>query len=419
MQNRGYWAELRLKQQLGIAGLLSCLAILIWFSVRLVSTRMLHSEECNTVFGAHLLALGQGSISTQTPNLLQLVLAWILPASNRAIDIFISARYLMLEIFWMNILLLALATGERLLSVRGLVALCLAASLAPLWDYGMEICPDNIVLLAVLLLWCSVRVSEPKPQLFLLAGALTAAMQFVTFKSLLYFLPISVGFFLFPPSRLTISRRKLAAWWIAGASAAFFTIGIVYAFFGLWHGYVQAMFSIFKTSGPSGDIEIWSMPGHLIAETPLLLAVAVAGCSAILLLIKRDGFKSQTWSGCAPEAALMLLAITVSLIHPAGFRSGLLFFVPSAFLFAWRYLSREVANVQLPASTLIPIVSVLVFAHALPFGRAIQHLRDSRILRQERLMLVSETLSDKREGLGFRRGRDAPNPSRLLTLAFK
>jgi hypothetical protein len=193
----------------------------------------------------------------------------------------------------------------------------------------------------------------------------------------------------------------LAAWWTLGASAAFVTIGIVYAFFGLWHGYVQAMFSIFKTSGPSGDIEIWSMPGHLIAETPLLLAVAVAGCSAILLLIKRDGFKSQTWSGCAPEAALMLLAITVSLIHPAGFRSGLIFFVPSAFLFAWRYLSREVANVQLPASTLIPIVSVLVFAHALPFGRAIQHLRNSRILRQERLMLVSETLSDKEKDWVF------------------
>ena len=105
----------------------------------------------------------------------------------------------MLEVFWLNVFLLALATGERLRSRGGLLALVGAATLAPLWDFGFEIRPENLLLCGVLLMWCAVRVRPKGLQPFFIAGVLTAGLQFVTVKAVLYTLPISLAILAFPP----------------------------------------------------------------------------------------------------------------------------------------------------------------------------------------------------------------------------
>ncbi len=107
----------------------------------------------------------------------------------------------MVTIFWLNLALIALATGERLLSRRGLVALLAAATLAPLWDYGFEIRHDNLLLTGLLLTWCVVRVRPKGPPSYLVAGALAVAMQFTAYKAFVYVIPISLAILVFPSAR--------------------------------------------------------------------------------------------------------------------------------------------------------------------------------------------------------------------------
>src|ERR1019366_476825 len=172
--------------------LLASLAGLLWFSHRLTGVRVYHADECQNVSMARIIATGQTKAFYAETGLFQMgLLAWLARGATRSADMFVPARFVMLEIFWLNVVLIALATGERLWSRRGLVALVGAATLAPLWDYGFEIRPDNLLLCGVLLLWCVVRVRPTGLQPFIIAGALTAGLPFIAFKGLAFALPIS------------------------------------------------------------------------------------------------------------------------------------------------------------------------------------------------------------------------------------
>src|SRR6478752_10435060 len=122
--------------------LIVALAALVWFSHHLAGIRIYQVDECENVCVAKILAAGQQSSSYVFLSLLHFPLAWISRGATHAIDLFVAGRFLMLEIFWLNIVLIALATGQKLFSSGGLVALLGAATLAPLWDYGFEIRHD-------------------------------------------------------------------------------------------------------------------------------------------------------------------------------------------------------------------------------------------------------------------------------------
>ncbi len=220
---------------------------MIWFSHRLAGIRIYHADECQNVYMARVMATGQVKTFYAGASLFQWgLLSWLVRGATRSVDMFVAGRFVMLEIFWLNVVLIASATGERLLSRRGLIALVGAATLAPLWDYGFEIRPDNLLLSGVLLTWCVVRVRPTGLQPFFLTGALAAGLQFVAFKALLYTLPISGAILAFPPSGQRASRWKLVLAWATGALGVFLLLRLTYGAAGLWD-------TIWRTSAGRGD----------------------------------------------------------------------------------------------------------------------------------------------------------------------
>ncbi len=115
------------------------------FSLYLAASRIYQVDECENVFIARILATGQMDNFFSFLSPLQFALSWLARGATQSIELFASARCFMLLVFWVNLLLLAVATGERLLSRRFLIALAGAATLAPLWDYGFEIRGDNLL----------------------------------------------------------------------------------------------------------------------------------------------------------------------------------------------------------------------------------------------------------------------------------
>src|SRR5688572_4682164 len=85
-------------------------------SLSLAGMRIYHVDECQNVFMARVLATGQAENYFASPSLLLVPLIWLLGAGNQSADLFASARLISLLIFWLNLVLIAMATGEKLLS---------------------------------------------------------------------------------------------------------------------------------------------------------------------------------------------------------------------------------------------------------------------------------------------------------------
>ena len=144
------------------------IAFLGWISFYLAAMRIYQVDECLNVFRARRISYGQ---SVPGSDLFQLILSLVLPKGARAADLFASTRLITWLIFWLNLILLALATGERILFRRWLVALAGAVTLAPLWDFGFEVRHDNLCLTGILLMWGMVRFQSPRLGAFFFLGA--------------------------------------------------------------------------------------------------------------------------------------------------------------------------------------------------------------------------------------------------------
>lgn len=318
--------------------LLASLAGLIWFSQRLAGVRIYHADECQNVSMARIIATGQTKTFYAGAGLFQTgLLVWLARGATRSVDMFVTARSVMLEVFWLNIVLIALATGERLLSRRGLIALVGAATLAPLWDYGFEIRPDNLLLSGVLLLWCVVRVRPKGLQPFFVAGALAAALPFIALKAVVFTLPISAAILVFPPPGQRAPRWKLALAWASSALGMFVLIRLTYGAAGLWDVYVADVSRVLRDATGGNRFGPAEALGRLLGQTPLLLAFLTAALFVVALDLRRRGKAALTWDGALPEALLFLAALAALLINPAPEPYNLLHLVPYAFLLAFRY----------------------------------------------------------------------------------
>ena len=182
-----------------IGGITLVLAYLfLKFSLYLAASRIYQVDECENVFVARILADSQAGDYYTFLSLLHWPLMWLARGATQSTELFASARCFMVLVFWLNLLLLAVATGERLLSRRFLIALAGAATLAPLWDYGFEIRHDNLLLTGLLLFWCVVRIAPARPQSCVIAGAIAMALQFIAFKAFVYTVPLSFFILVFP-----------------------------------------------------------------------------------------------------------------------------------------------------------------------------------------------------------------------------
>src|ERR1051325_455112 len=344
-------------QGLAITVIVGALAFLAWFSWRISAMRIFQVDECTEVYVAKVLTFGPERIAgLRDIGLFQVFLSWVITSGHRAMELFVSARFVMLEIFWLNLVLIAVATGETLSSLRGTIALLGAAALAPLWDYGMEVRHDNPFLTGMLLLWCLLRVRPSGVQSYFAAGALVVLMQFIAFKAFVYTVPLSVATLLFPPPGHNSPRWKLCAGWLAGVAAAFVAVRICYGALGLWAAYKSGFGLISAASTGKirfgAGIALKRLPG----QTPLLLAMTTAGIVGMATELWRCRLRAITWNGNLPEATLFFVALAALLINPTPFPYNLLHLVPYAYIFGFRYSAAILSDIPLKP-TLVPVLA--------------------------------------------------------------
>lgn len=408
--------------------LLGGLAALMGFSVYLAATRVYQVDECMEIIVARVLASGERKTFQGSIGLLQFPLACAVRGATRAVDFYVAGRLVMVGIFWLNLALIALATGERLLSRRGLIALLGAATLAPLWDYGFEIRHDNLLLTGLLLIWYVVRVRPKGPPSYFVAGALAVAMQFAAHKAFAYVIPLSLAILIFPSPDHKAPRWKLVLCWTVGAIGMLVALRLIYGAcdaMGSWEGNRESVQFVSKLATGGDRFGPGIALGRLLYQTPLLLALVASGLVALAVDQFRRGKAALTWDGSLPEALLLAVAFAALIVNPTPFPYNLLHLVPYSFLFAYRYATvmfREIRD----ASGLLPAVgSVLVFVHLVPFYVATRRHWDRPNIRQTCLMRLAEDLTDPIkdpvfEGTGMVLTRPTIGPNALLhSLSFK
>ncbi len=380
--------------------MLGVLVILIGFSVWLALTRIYQVDECQNIYMAHVLALGQTARFFTNGSLFLLgPLSWITKAAISSADMFIAARLLFLAVFWLNIFLLALIVGERLSSLRGLIALITAATLAPLWDYGFEIRHDNLILTGVLLIWWAARVKQMGILSYVLIGAATTTLLFVAVKTIVYVLPLSFAVLVCPPPDHKKRRWQLGLAWLVGALCALVVIRTCYGASKAWDIYLAVfhgvtVYSANKAGGSGGRFWPWITLSRLLWQTPLLLGTTTAACLAIIIDVVRRGKAAITWKGNLPEVLLLLGALGALLANPTPFPYNLVNVVPYAFILAFKY-GAELWDELHDHTQLRPFFgTILIFAHLLPFSIATERHLNWPNFRQRTLMRLAENMTD-------------------------
>lgn len=374
-----------------IAGILA----LGWFSFYLAAMRLYQVDECGNVYVAHMLSLGRTEAGM---DLFQFLLSRGMGAISRSVDMFAYARVVCLMIFWLNWILLAMATGEKIFSRRWLVALAGAATLAPLWDYGFEVRHDNLLLTGILFMWGLVRFQPPRLSNFFVVGACFVALEFNSIKAVLYTFPISFAILVFPPPGARLPRWKLIGAWLLGAVVAFLALKLIFSYAGQGKNYLTQVQSVAAVPGES--LRFWpfkiTLP-RLLTQTPLLVALIVAAVVSCCATLFRDRRAALNWDGILPETLLLGAAFAALFVNPNPYPYNLLHIVPYAFLLAYRY--GAALWKQIPQhSVFAPVaLSVVAFTHLVPFGKATQRHLDRPNFRQEEIMNLSESLTDPKK----------------------
>ncbi len=381
-----------------LIALLSVAAVLglVWFSFHLAGNRIYQVDECTEVYVARILGTGQDKV--QSPGhitLFQVLLSPVMGGQLSSSDLMATGRLVMFVIFWFNLLLIALLTRVPLMSWQGVLAVLGAATLTPVWDYGFEIRHDNLLLTGLLIMWALVRLRAPGIWAFFILGILTAALQFVAFKAFVYTVPISlIGIFLVQDARVR-NRLKLLGAWVLGAAGSLLVLRVVLGNAGWWELFMVGSETLANTSAGGRRFPPWQTLGRLLTQTPLLLGVSVAGLICVGIEIFRRRNIRFDPDGYFPEALLLLLALAALLVNPAPFAYNLLFLVPFAYIFAFRF---GVALVDaLKPSHGIPwlpiLVALVLFTHFGPFWTATRRHLAMTNYRQEKLMRIAENLT--------------------------
>lgn len=374
-----------------LTGLLSAFAL--WLAV----TRIYQVDEAQNLFMSRVLATDRTDTYFSNALLWMLgPLSWLGRSAPDAASLFLEARLIFLGVFFLNIVLLALATGVRLGSKSGKLALLGAATLVPLWDYGFEIRHDNLILTGLLLMWWLGRVRPRGGLSFAAIGFLTVVMVFMAFKAFAYVVPLSGALLLFPPPGHDRSRLRLLAAWVAGAAAGALLALLAYQVSGQWSVFAASFHS--GASAMAADAGSRFGPGialsRLPTQTPLLLALAAGALIALGLALRREGWKALDWAGTAPETLLVLGALGVLWINPTPFPYNLVNLVPFLYLLAFRFAAPLAEGLAARPGYLPLALGVVIFTHTVPFVSATWRHLDWTNDRQVLLMRTAEAMTD-------------------------
>jgi hypothetical protein len=297
---------------------------------------------------------------------------------------------------WVNALLMVKGAGFRIRSRSGLWALLLAATLAPLWDYGFEIRHDVPLLTATLALWCLVRRPGPAGVRFLLAGAVAAFMEMIAFKGFMYALPLlALGFHLERPRGpgRTLGRLGLV---LAGLIAGLALGRVLHGLAGTW----ELAWTAFKDTGAyaANHVERFQPWGTLIrifTEAPLLGAGALAALAVPLLPPRAGSFRAFLACEWFPEWCFAVLCLVLLLANPTPFPYNLLHLVPALTILLMRFrepIIRALGAMAPPARQMV--VGALVILHVLPWAAATDRHVDMGNDRQQEVAGLAEAMTD-------------------------
>lgn len=322
------------KRALGTALTAVALVALAVFSEYLSIHRIYQVDEVETVFTTRILALHRTADFVASANLFMLgPLEWIAGATDHAATIFRTDRLIFFVVFWINLCLIVRCTGVRLRSQKGLLYLLLAATIAPLWDYGFEIRHDNVLLTCLLLAWSYARplFEEERVNMFAVA-ALSVVAQFVAFKAFVYTIPIIV-FALF--NAFWVERRppiRTFAQLMGGAALAFAACAAIHIAGGTWTFYSSDTKSLshavaeathFSPAFLLERFEFFGAPLTVVALTAIVIAV---------INVRR--FASR--DSLLPEAAFILAALIALFVNPTPFPYNIILLAPQVAIIALR-----------------------------------------------------------------------------------
>ncbi len=377
---------------LGLLPLLATLAVLVIFSARLSATRVYQVDECYSITNARIIAQGRQADFATDPGAFLVALSSLTHGWARSRDLFARGRRAMLALFWLNLVLIAACTGERLASRRGLLALLAAACLAPMWEYGLEIRHDNFLLTGLLLTWYVLRVRPGGRRAYFAAGAIAVLLQSVAFKAFVYTLPLSAAFLLAPPPGHRAPRRDLVLSWIAGSATALAAGVAAYHALGLWPAY-QANVALMRAASMNVPrFPLWEAFGRFFAEAPLMLALFCAALFSAVRELRRSKATTLSWSGEFPEAALAAGALAALLVNPRPYAYNLLNLLPFAFLAVYRYAGRLNATIHEHPEL---AWSLALLLYAAPFAAAVVWESVWTNARQVRVMDAAEALTSE------------------------
>lgn len=374
--------------------LVAGLCALFCFSVYLSVHRIYQVDECQNVYMAGVLASRAQQAFYTDASAFNLALSSLAGGNRNSGEFFASARLAMLGIFWLNIFLLALNTGQRLSSSRGLLALFSAATLAPMWDYGIEIRHDNVLLAGLLVSWYLLRVRPGGAAAYAVAGAVAGVAQLAVFKAFAYLIPFSLCFLFWPPRGHKERRWRLYMAWAAGLLCALSLARLTYGALGLWKVYMADLRGYAAASLATARFLPLETLASLPRQAPLLLCLLAAGVIRAFRGLRRRGKAAPSWDSSLPEGGLFCGAFIVLVINPTPYPYNLLNLVPYGFLLAFRSAEDIVKDIQ-SRPQLIPFAwSIFIFAHLAPFCIATARHLEWTNARQRQLMSLSESLTD-------------------------
>ena len=366
------------------------IVLLLRFSLYLGAMRMYQISECWNVSTASLLAAGHPVAGA---NLFQVLLSWFLPKAFHSVDTFASARLLMVVIFWANWVLMATATGERVLSFRWLIALASVAPLTPLWNWGFEIRGGNLILAGLLLIWGIARFCPASSLSCIFVGAVVIALQCIAANAFIYTVPISLGILVFQPAPDQTHRWKFALAWLGGAIVTLLVLRFAFG--------EAVLKACLPGTGLSGTVirseqylGLWATAARLSAQVPLLCALVVSALITVTVELWRRGKSALNWDGIFPEVGLFIISFAALFAPQSSFASGLLILTSAAFLLAFRYASALWKLIPARSAIYPTITTLVVFTCLVPFIIAIEKGLDWPNTRQERLMNLAEQLTD-------------------------
>lgn len=379
--------------QTGRKGLALILLVAGGLSLYLAMNRIYQVDEAQWAYSAWIQGAGLSHEHFTAAPLFLLPFGPLTGGASSAEQVFTIMRLGFWLLWWINLSLLSFATGSIPWSRRGMGVMLFALLLPPLWTYGLEVRHENVLLTGVLALWALGRYRGRRGWLrFLLMGSIAVAMQASTFKSLAYWLPLSLGFMVFPHPTHG-SRTRLVGAWLLGAVIATGVIVALEKGMGFWPSFWAEQTGFLHGAGHVVRFSPGATLEKLGVQAGLVVAITLAFAWRFFMVESRPRDRSSLHGGPLPEILLAAGCCLLLLINPNPFPYNLLTVTVSLFLaayaLAWPMMT-EASGVALAWTLSVAVVC----AQAIPCGLKVSHLIEADNGRQVQLMEAAEALTD-------------------------